>query len=220
MPFPMWRVGPCCSSATWFTSRGRCPQCRRPGVFDGWRLTMYEAMARYQYVYRLKPIGPHRPLADQLLTPFRQVCGRCCGIGVLTVHGGLGWRQCPECEGTGGAWAGPGGELHAAYVRILEAFPGATAMEAPAAFLSGAIAFDEANGLMVSTRPERLAPVVSATKARVAATPANSSAQRKPPSPPRPPATQASASLGHASWIRWSWLMVVVVRALMIVAGS
>jgi hypothetical protein len=220
MPFPMWRVGPCCSSAIWFTPRGQCPLCRRPGVFDGWRLTMYEAMARYQYVYRLKPIGPHRPFADQLLTPFRQVCGRCGGIGVLTVHGGLGWRQCPDCEGTGGVWAGRGEDVNAAYLRVLQAFPGATAMEAPAAFLSGAIAFDEANGLMVATRAERPVQGASATKSRAAVAPAGCPVQRKPPPPPLPHDTQASASPGHASWIRWSWLAVVVLRALMIAAGS
>jgi len=33
---------------------------------------MHEKMAVYQYVYGLKPIGPHRPLADQLLASKRR----------------------------------------------------------------------------------------------------------------------------------------------------
>src|SRR5512146_1618637 len=64
---------------------------------------MWEAVAIYQYVYDLPPMGPHRPLADRLLWPLRTLCVRCHGHGILTLDLNS-WCACPSCEGTGGIW--------------------------------------------------------------------------------------------------------------------
>jgi hypothetical protein len=74
MPQRMWDHSHCCGA---FQSGS--PECNDGGTrgrFTGWHLTMHESMARYQYVYGLKPIGPHRRLADELLTPLRVKCPR------------------------------------------------------------------------------------------------------------------------------------------------
>ena len=37
-----------------------CSRCGGSGDYDGWHYRMHEAMARYQSLYGLKPIGAHR----------------------------------------------------------------------------------------------------------------------------------------------------------------
>ncbi len=111
---------------------------------------MHESMARYQYVYGLKPRGPHRPMADQLLKLLRQNCPRCQGHGILTVDRGT-WRICPVCEGTGGTWVGAEAK-NAAYALILERFPDAAASEAPSEFIGGPLVHDLANNRMLGCR--------------------------------------------------------------------
>lgn len=86
---------------------------------------MYYAMHRYMQTRRLKPLGPHRQLADELLDKLRERCRACNGWGVLRQKAG-GARDCPHCEGGGGVWTCSGEELAAAYCQIEEAFPGST----------------------------------------------------------------------------------------------
>ena len=113
---------------------------------------MHEAMARYQYVYGLKPLGPHRDMADQLLTLLRENCPRCQGHSILTIDRGA-WRICPVCEGTGGTWVGAEAK-NAAYAWILERFPDAAASEAPSAFIGGPLIHDLANNRMIGCRKQ------------------------------------------------------------------
>ena len=154
MPWLGWRRDACCPNGEPGAYAERaCPHCGRPGTFDGWRLSLYEALAQYQYAYRVRPTGPHRDLTDRLLTPLRDRCPRCRGRGILTLVGGDAWRGCPECEGTGGSWCAPEEQVQAAYATILEIFPEAAAPDAPSEFLTGAVAYDHDHRLMISPGP-------------------------------------------------------------------
>ena len=107
---------------SWTTS-SRCTQCGQPGQFAFWRLGMHQAMARYQYVYGLKPIGPHRKAADELLGGLRRTCPECNGEGVLSLDGPRRWKACPTCEATGGFWTCSDDERRVARERVLAEFP-------------------------------------------------------------------------------------------------
>jgi len=110
-------------------------------------------MARYQYVYALKPMGPHRPLADAVFSGMRETCSTCAGDGILTVDGGVRWRSCPACEGTGGRWTRPDEEVEAARRAVLECHPDAAATPTPA-FLSRMHFYNLATGEMISSPKE------------------------------------------------------------------
>jgi hypothetical protein len=84
-------------------------------------------MARYQYVYGLKPIGPHYPLAGKLLTPLRVNCPRCDYAGILNYDEGEKCGACPVCEGTGGFWGAPDDVVEALRKSIIDKFPDAVA---------------------------------------------------------------------------------------------
>lgn len=86
---------------------------------------MFTAMARYQAFYGLKPVGPHRPLADGILRDVTCTCDACGGTGLAGTHGGLGWRLCPECHGFGGVYAISREELEARRRRVLARYPDA-----------------------------------------------------------------------------------------------
>ncbi|MGE5244059.1 MAG: hypothetical protein ACM3SQ_07520 [Betaproteobacteria bacterium] len=59
-------------------------------------------MLRYQMHYGLKPIGPHRGLADRLLNGFHRLCEYCAGDGLLDSDDfGTAWVLCPGCQGWG-----------------------------------------------------------------------------------------------------------------------
>lgn len=109
-----------------------CAACGDVGVFDGWSLSMWEAMAVYRYVYDLNPMGPHRPFADRLFAGMRDTCTRCMGRTVLTFDDGQAWSTCPACEGTGGIWNCSVEDVAAARQAVLTRWPGA-AMTTPAA---------------------------------------------------------------------------------------
>ena len=101
MPYRLWRH--VCQRPEVATASPDCQICGAHGVFAGWRLSTAEADRLYRYVYELPPTGPHRSLADRLLTPMRTPCIRCRGEGVLTVDVSS-WSACPTCEGTGEIW--------------------------------------------------------------------------------------------------------------------
>jgi len=89
---------------------------------------MHERMARYQAVYGLKPIGPHRPMADKLLGGKRADCDECDRQGFVARDDGRGWLTCRACEGTGRTWACSPEEVKATRRTILERFPDAEAV--------------------------------------------------------------------------------------------
>ena len=120
MPYRLWRH--VCQGSEALSGSPDCHVCGVHGVFAGWRLSMYEAMSVYRYVYELEPIGPHRPLADRLLTPLRTPCVRCHGHGILTLDLNS-WCACPTCEGTGGIWNRSIEEVEAVRRQVLASLP-------------------------------------------------------------------------------------------------
>lgn len=125
MPQHMWDHSQCCGD--FLSGSPECGDGHTRGRYAGWLLTTHESMARYQYVYGLKPIGPHRFLADQLLTPLRDSCPRCNRKGILDYNDGATFGLCPVCEGTGGSWDAPDDVVNARRRTVLESFPNAGA---------------------------------------------------------------------------------------------
>ncbi len=121
MPHQMWRHV-CAAGREEVWGSPACSTCGVRGVFDGWYLGMWESVRVYKYVYGLNPFGPHRPLADRLLVPMRDVCVRCGGRAVLTIDEET-WRRCPTCEGTGGVWNRPFDEIDAVWRRVVAEWP-------------------------------------------------------------------------------------------------
>jgi len=140
----MWDHSECCGVLSdW---KPECEDGQLGGRPGEWRLTMYESMARYQYVYGLKPIGPHRQLADQLLSPLRTHCPRCDARGLLSFGDRDVCGICPVCEGTGGFWSEPDSVVDGLRATVLESFPEAAAP--PVCFL-GPVAFSNREGIML-----------------------------------------------------------------------
>jgi hypothetical protein len=123
MPHPTWRHE--CKTGEVVQGTRDCSACGSIAHFDGWRLSMWEAMAVYRYVFDLNPIGPHRPFADQVFTGMRSPCIRCRGRTVLTRGNGTAWCSCPDCEGTGGIWNCSTDAVEAARRDVLARWPGA-----------------------------------------------------------------------------------------------
>jgi hypothetical protein len=86
---------------------------------------MHQAMARYQALKGLKPVGPHRTLADSLLQNITCKCGTCGGTGLHGTYGGMGWRICPVCHGLGEAYSITLEELQALRQQVLDRYPDA-----------------------------------------------------------------------------------------------
>ena len=115
---------------------------------------MHERMAAYQYVYGLKPNGPHRPLADRLLTPLRITCERCEGRGLCSGPDVNRWYLCSVCEGTRGFWSRSPEEIEAVRREVLQAFPDAAVGSTPANFVSPTLALKLATGCIVELTEE------------------------------------------------------------------
>ena len=120
MPYRLWRH--VCEGKELLTGSPDCHLCGTHGEFMGWRRGMWEAVAVYQYVYDLPPMGPHRPLADRLLSPLRTLCIRCHGHGILTLDLNS-WCACPTCEGTGGIWNRSMEEVETVRRQVLASMP-------------------------------------------------------------------------------------------------
>lgn len=86
---------------------------------------MHQIMARYQALRGLKPVGPHRPLADCLLKDITCKCPTCNGTGLHGTYGGLGWRVCPACHGMGETYRISLDELQALRQQVLGRYPDA-----------------------------------------------------------------------------------------------
>lgn len=153
MPLQFWKHT-CPEVGGVATTNRVCTYCGRQQEYDGWHLHMYENMAVYQYVYGLKPTGPHRPLADRLLTPLRITCKACAGRGLRTGREGDRWSLCPACEGTGGTWSSSPEEVEAVRREVLRAFPHAGVARTPANFVSPTLALNLASGCIVELTKE------------------------------------------------------------------
>ena len=153
MPNQYWRHD--CRGTEVLAAAQLCTTCGVLGEFDGWHLSRFESMACFQYVYGIKPLGPHREMADRLFDGMRTGCERCSGGGLLDGEGGASWRVCPVCEGTGGHWNRPLDEVDAALVQVLEEFPDAEAPKSVINFMSSALIHDLGNNVMIDAAPGR-----------------------------------------------------------------
>jgi len=139
------------------TATPECEICGQEHQFDGWYLTMHERMAVYQYVYGLKPIGPHRPLADDVLAGKREPCRSCDGRGIVTLRRADHWALCATCEGTGGHWNCSPEELEALRRRVIEDFPDSGVDAGPHRFVSPGLVHDLGTGTIVDLLREPMA---------------------------------------------------------------
>jgi hypothetical protein len=122
MPYKAWR--PTCSCRNGYSpTETVCPDCGKKTKCEGWRYSMYEAMARQQTVYGLKPIGPHRRMVDELFQGALKGCDRCGGSGLLDRDGGASWEKCGGCGGLGRTLAISPEEFEAIRQKVLEAYP-------------------------------------------------------------------------------------------------
>jgi hypothetical protein len=141
MPQRMWKHSCALGGGTsWRGDRDRCGECGEAYVYDGWHLGMHEAMARYQAMYGLKPVGPHRELAHELLGPLSVRCDNCSGDSLITNYDEDTWSLCPRCQGLGFVRIVPPKEIAAARERVLQSFPDAAVSATPeeyAAWLRG-----------------------------------------------------------------------------------
>jgi hypothetical protein len=107
---------------------------------------MHENIARYQYVYGLKPIGPHRRDADRIMGALRATCPTCEGGGILWPEDGRAWRVCLACEGTGGFWTCSPEREEAARRWVRSLHPDAGVTRRDIRFLWGQLAQYSASG--------------------------------------------------------------------------
>jgi hypothetical protein len=123
MPHRMWSHS-CCGQRH-ASPAEFCPACGRPGLDQGMQLTLREKMAAYQNVHGLKPIGPHRKLADRLHAGARRKCDTCGGCGLLVTNFEDLCLVCETCGGIGSVL--PGGRADEAVIReqVLREFPDA-----------------------------------------------------------------------------------------------
>lgn len=96
-------------------------------VFSPWAKPrgMFQVMARYQAIQGLKPVGPHRRLAESLLKNITCKCSTCRGTGLYGTYGGLGWRICAVCHGLGETYSITLDELQALRQQVLDRYPDA-----------------------------------------------------------------------------------------------
>ena len=143
MPQQMWKHTCRKDGSSYSMGSLVCSTCAGPGTYDGWHPRMHEAMALYQTRYRLKPIGPHRRMTDELFAAVRATCPACTGRGLQDTVGGRSWQVCSTCHGFGSYFTKPTDEIDALRSRVLAAYPDAAADPVPDIFagplaLSGA----------------------------------------------------------------------------------
>jgi hypothetical protein len=123
MPHKRWKhICPSTKSAVRLGAR-KCTSCGQEGEYDGWGYSRIEAMGAYQRFYGLKPIGPHRPMADELLSPLIKLCEKCQGEGLLSAESAEDYHICATCNGTGRLLACSQETWNAARRQLLQAFP-------------------------------------------------------------------------------------------------
>lgn len=129
-------------------------------MHNGRSRTLHEHMAVTQYVYRLKPVGPHMRYVHEILARARELCPACAGSGRErarpTLLGQEPWivddrpgeRLCPECEGTGGFWICSQESVEVLRQRILEVYPEAALEHSTARFMGHPLAYNYATGVV------------------------------------------------------------------------
>ncbi len=155
MPQQMWKHTCRKDGSSYSMGSLVCSTCAGPGTYDGWHPRMHEAMALYQTRYRLKPIGPHRRMTDELFAPVRATCPACAGRGLRDTVGGRSWQVCSTCRGFGSYFTKPADEIEALRRRVLEAYPDAAADPVPDIF-AGPLALSGAKQEVVN--PARMGP--------------------------------------------------------------
>lgn len=106
-------------------SKPICDRCGGEGAFVGWSYGMQEDMGRYQTFYRLKPVGAHRPMADELFRELSVPCEACEGRGLLDHPRGC--ACCPSCKGLARHFTVPLEVVESLRERILGEHPNAGA---------------------------------------------------------------------------------------------
>jgi len=86
---------------------------------------IYSMMARYQALRGVKPVGPHRRLADDLLTNITCECESCKGTGYFFICGGMVRLVCPICNSLGETYRISIGEVLALRQKVLDHYPDA-----------------------------------------------------------------------------------------------
>lgn len=149
MPQKMWKHECPETRGSFLMGTPVCRNCGRPGEFDGWHFGMHEAMAQYQSLYGLKPIGPHRKMADKLFNGVTVTCHACGGQGLRNLKGGERWEICSLCKGLGIFFAGPLTDLIEIRRRVLDVFDDASAAPVPH-FATQPVAHDLSQGTIVN----------------------------------------------------------------------
>jgi DnaJ-class molecular chaperone len=125
MPRKMWKHVCTGSTAEMWEGVPVCTTCGQAGQYDGWHYNVHEVRLAYQDSTGLKPAGDHRPLADELLTPYREPCQTCQGKGVLDSADGASYTYCPDCHGDCVVWTCSPEEKARLIRQITDAFPDA-----------------------------------------------------------------------------------------------
>jgi hypothetical protein len=154
MPYPFWfhLCNGISTGTDLWTAQPTCLFCGETGTFDGWRLTRHQSMGRYQYLYGVLPVGPHRDLTHRLFDDSRRDCDACRGTGLITLSE-TSWAGCGRCEGTGGFWTIDQARVQEIRREILEAFPQAVAPP-DLRFLTGILVQDAETGRMIDVTCE------------------------------------------------------------------
>jgi hypothetical protein len=100
MPHRIWKHQ--CTNNDYFIWLGleQCETCGKFGEYDGWGYNMVEAMGAYQRRTGMKPLGPHRALTDEFLSPLMRSCEICNGMGLIPIEEEGTCCYCPACKGT------------------------------------------------------------------------------------------------------------------------
>ena len=120
----------CCSPDEWSVAPKPC-SCANRRVRTRWWPSMIARMGLYQTRTGLKPIGPHRPLADALFRGVTQTCPQCDGDGYIDADDGHSYTDCPACDGLGHLPPPGSPEMTAIREQVLRHFPDAAVDDAP-----------------------------------------------------------------------------------------
>ncbi len=150
MPHRGWK-NRCGCEPLFLSGQPYCSTCGERRESTGWALSMHEAMARYQSLYRLKPSGPHRKMADEALRDLTVSCEACEGVGVLDAP--RGFSVCAACRGLGSLLTVPEEVVDAIRARILDRYPEAAA-ERVVGFPGGPVIQDLRSGAMLGMEVE------------------------------------------------------------------
>lgn len=145
MPYRQW-TNRCACEAYLRTAEPTCPTCGQARDYAGWAFSMHESMARYQSLYRLKPVGPHRKMADEALRNLTASCEACEGVGLLDAP--PGFRVCESCRGLGRVFTMPVDVVDGIRNNVLEHYPEAAAAPVTG-FPGGPVIQDMSSGAML-----------------------------------------------------------------------